>query len=81
MANIFFLFCRLLLLAAVGLGALYMMHLLAQDYNKIRKPAMKLARFLLMKRDLNAVLSTPPSSDHQVNSKVKKNYVKLRFYF
>lgn len=52
-----------MILAALGLGSLYMMHLLAQDYNKIRKPAMTLARFLLMKRDLNAVLHTTPEQE------------------
>lgn len=41
----------------MGLGALYLMHLLAQDYMKIRKPAAKLASFLLSKRDLDAVNS------------------------
>lgn len=46
---------RLLLLAALGLGSLYLLHLLAQDYMKIRKPAAKLASFLLSKRDLDAV--------------------------
>lgn len=39
----------------MGLGALYLLHLLAQDYMKIRKPAAKLAKFLLSKRDLDAV--------------------------
>lgn len=39
----------------MGLGALYLIHLLAQDYMKIRKPAAKLAKFLLTKRDLDAV--------------------------
>lgn len=39
----------------MGLGALYLLHLLAQDYMKIRKPAAKLARFLFSKRDLDAV--------------------------
>lgn len=47
---------RLILLAGMGLGALYMMHLLAQDFNKIRQPVAKLARLLISKRDLNAVL-------------------------
>lgn len=41
----------------MGLGALYLLHLLAQDYMKIRKPAAKLAKFLLSKRDLDAVES------------------------
>lgn len=50
---------RILLLAAMGLGAMYMMHILAQDYNKIRKPVAKLARFLIQKRDLNAASPTP----------------------
>lgn len=48
---------RLLLLAVIGLGALYLLHVLAQDYMKIQKPAAKLARFLLSKRDLEAVMS------------------------
>lgn len=39
----------------MGLGALYVLHLLAQDYMKIRKPAMKLAKFLFTKRDVDAV--------------------------
>lgn len=39
----------------MGLGALYVLHLLAQDYMKIQKPAAKLAKFLLSKRDLDAV--------------------------
>lgn len=39
----------------MGLGALYLIHVLAQDYMKIRKPAAKLASFLLSKRDLDAV--------------------------
>lgn len=46
---------RLVLLAAMGLGALYLLHLLAQDYMKIRKPAARLAKLLLSKRDLDAV--------------------------
>lgn len=29
---------RLIILAVLGLGGLYMIHLLAQDFNKIRKP-------------------------------------------
>lgn len=39
----------------MGLGALYLLHLLAQDYMKIR-PAAKLAKFLLSKRDLDDVI-------------------------
>lgn len=39
----------------MGLGALYLLHVLAQDYMKIRKPAAKLAKFFLTKRDLDAV--------------------------
>lgn len=57
----------MLILAAIGLGALYMMHILAQDYQKIRKPVMKLARALLTKRDLDAVMAT--TSNPEVNSK------------
>lgn len=48
----------------MGLGALYLLHLLAQDYMKIRQPAAKLAKFLLSKRDLDAVESK--LSDHVV---------------
>lgn len=63
---------RVLLLAALGLGSLYMLHLLAQDYNKIRKPAAKLAGFFSKnKRDLNAI------SDNVEFPKVSW----LRFYF
>lgn len=50
---------RLALLAAMGLGGLYLLHLLAQDYNTIRqpaRPAVKLAatalRALLVKRSI-----------------------------
>lgn len=50
---------RVLLLAAMGLGALYMMHILAQDYNKIRKPVAKLARFFLNKNKRNTDAITP----------------------
>lgn len=57
------LYLRVLLLAAMGLGALYLMHLLAQDYNKIRKPAMKLAKFLLTKRDVSASLKESQMED------------------
>lgn len=46
---------RLILLAAMGLGSLWMLHLIAQDFNKIRQPVAKLARLLISKRDLNAV--------------------------
>lgn len=38
----------------MGLGSLYLLHLLALDYMKIRKPAAKLAKLLLAKRDLNS---------------------------
>lgn len=31
-------FARLMILMAMGLGAMYMLHLLAQDWNKIRRP-------------------------------------------
>ncbi|XP_065356043.1 uncharacterized protein LOC135950429 [Calliphora vicina] len=31
-------FVRLIILMAMGLGAMYMLHLLAQDWNKIRRP-------------------------------------------
>lgn len=55
---------RVLLLAAMGLGALYLIHLLASDYQKIRKPAAKLAKFLISKRDLSAV----SGDSHQLHS-------------
>lgn len=47
---------RIIVLAAMGLGSLWMLHLIAQDYNKIRQPVAKLARLLISKRDLDAVL-------------------------
>lgn len=47
---------RIIILAAMGLGSLWMLHLIAQDYNKIRQPVAKLARLLISKRDLHAVL-------------------------
>ncbi|XP_036329442.1 uncharacterized protein LOC118741550 [Rhagoletis pomonella] len=37
---------ELLLLMGMGLGAMYMLHLLAQDYNKIRQPVAAAARAL-----------------------------------
>lgn len=48
---------RIVLLAAMGLGSLWMLHLIAQDFNKIRQPVAKLARLLISKRDVNAVSS------------------------
>lgn len=51
---------RLLLLLAMGLGALYLIHILAGDYQKIRKPAAKLARLLVSKRDVSAALEPHP---------------------
>lgn len=53
---------RLLICIIVGLGALYLLHKLAQDYMKIKKPASKLAGLLLSKRDLNAVILTSTST-------------------
>lgn len=50
---------RVLMLAGMGLGALYMMHLLAQDFNRIRQPVSKLVRGLLSKRDVDAMLNKP----------------------
>lgn len=44
-----------MLIAGMGLGALYMMHLLAQDFNRIRQPVRQLVRSLIFKRDLSAV--------------------------
>lgn len=60
---IYFSFERLIILAVMGLGALYLIHLLAKDYMKIRKPAAKLAKFLLTKRDLEAVSSIDKTKD------------------
>lgn len=48
---------RIIMLAAMGLGSLWMIHLIAQDFNKIRQPVAKLARLLISKRDVNAVLN------------------------
>lgn len=48
---------RIIILAAMGLGSLFMIHLIAQDFNKIRQPIAKLAGLLISKRDLNAVLN------------------------
>ncbi|CAD6998373.1 uncharacterized protein LOC101449459 [Ceratitis capitata] len=45
---------KLMLLMAMGLGALYMMHLLAQDYNKIRQPVAAAARALVSTSNLIA---------------------------
>lgn len=47
---------RYLIMAAMGLGALYMIHLLAQDYNRIRKPVAAIAKALFTKRDVDSVL-------------------------
>lgn len=46
---------RILALAGMGLAALYMMHLLAQDFNRIRRPIANVVRGLISKRDLEAV--------------------------
>lgn len=46
---------RIILLAGMGLAALYMMHLLAQDFNRIRRPIANAVRGLISKRDLEAV--------------------------
>lgn len=48
---------RIIMLVAMGLGSLWMIHLIAQDFNKIRQPVAKLARLLISKRDVNAVLN------------------------
>lgn len=43
---------RILVLAAIGLAALVMIHVLAQDFNRIRRPsAGKLLRSIVFKRD------------------------------
>lgn len=44
---------RLLLLAGLGVGALYLLHLLAQDFNKIRKPAQAVKALLKLKREID----------------------------
>lgn len=46
---------RIIMLAGMGLAALYMMHLLAQDFNRIRRPIANVVRGLISKRDLEAV--------------------------
>ncbi|XP_037033903.1 uncharacterized protein LOC119072732 [Bradysia coprophila] len=46
---------RFVILAAMGLGSLWMVHLLAQDFNKFRPSVPKALNFLRSKRDLNAV--------------------------
>ncbi|XP_054083637.1 uncharacterized protein LOC105209664 [Zeugodacus cucurbitae] len=38
---------KLILLMAMGLGAIYMVHLLAQDYNRIRQPVAAAARAIV----------------------------------
>lgn len=55
---------RLVFLAAIGVAALYMIHLLAQDYNKIRKP-IAITKAFFSKRDL--------TSENQKIRKVKTN--------
>ncbi|XP_055920831.1 uncharacterized protein LOC129952322 [Eupeodes corollae] len=46
---------RLVILAVMGLGAMYMLHLLAQDYDRIRRPITKaIERALRGKRDVTA---------------------------
>lgn len=59
-----------MLLAGMGLGALYMMHLLAQDFNRIRQPVGKLVRSLIFKRDLSAV----SRNSEMVSFEVRNNY-------
>lgn len=46
---------RLILLLVVGLGALYTIHLLAQDWMKIQAGSRAAASFLLGKRDVESV--------------------------
>ncbi|XP_036225471.1 uncharacterized protein [Bactrocera oleae] len=43
---------KLILLMAMGLGAMYMVHLLAQDYNKIRQPVAAAARAIVSASNL-----------------------------
>lgn len=62
-------------MAAMGLGALYLLHLLAQDYMKIRKPAARLAKLLLSKRDLNAVRTISVYFSHLKEQKANQNLV------
>ncbi|KAJ6649239.1 hypothetical protein Bhyg_04473 [Pseudolycoriella hygida] len=59
---------RIILLAAMGLGSLWMLHIIAQDYNKIRQPVAKLARLLISKRDVAAVLDNDNKiEDFEIN--------------
>lgn len=48
---------RLIFLAAMGLGSLYMLHILAMDFNRIRKPVTTLAKLLIFKRDVSGVVN------------------------
>lgn len=47
-------FHRIIVLAAMGLGAMYMMHLLAQDFQRIRRPIQNAVRSFIYKRDVMA---------------------------
>lgn len=49
---------RVLVLAAMGLGALYVIHLLAQDFNRIRQPVTRFLQTFISKRDLRAMIHT-----------------------
>lgn len=58
---------RLLVCIVIGLGALYLLHTLAQDYMKIRQPAAKLARLFLGKRDLHSFIPHPHLDNMVIN--------------
>lgn len=68
---------RILVLAAMGLGALYAIHLLAQDFNKIRQPVAKFVQTFISKRDVRAMIhrrdrmmvSSEQCTSYHMNSK------------
>ncbi|XP_055838410.1 LOW QUALITY PROTEIN: uncharacterized protein LOC129906620 [Episyrphus balteatus] len=60
---------RLVILAVMGLGAMYMMHLLAQDYDRIRRPIKAIQRALRGKRDVMDTYESNEVVDINVNWK------------
>lgn len=54
---------RILVLAAIGLAALVMIHVLAQDFNRIRKPQGKyFSSGMIFKRDTAAQMHRLPKA-------------------
>lgn len=62
-------------MAAMGLGGLYMVHLLAQDYNKIRKTIQPITKVLLGKRDLSNLNRTKLEDKQAARIKVDWNNI------